>query len=405
MKASESSERYVGRVRESCNYAVRSAKSFADGEDNQTRQPGGSGETALRNTLHKDLTSFSDEIDENLFHVKPKAHGTANVWSLVLMIIAAALAIVSTLLTAKLAAVFALAAAVVSVLTLLSSFNLFGGASKSVEEYNVYARRKPEKEVQHRVILQANLDAPFKRSITRKTESVLKTFQFIGVILYLVYDILLLLQFTAALNLPDWFGYISYPLILFAIFPGILISTVKTGSSFPGVSDNLSGCYTAAGALRYLSQEKVRLQNTEFDVLLTGGKSCKNEGAKAFLKNYAEDLKNTDTTVICLDSLYSMDTLNTNARGRKLNRGLAQAVENADITLTDYAPKYNVTEAGLFRKAGLATIRISSLPDDEPEFYRSAEDDDAHLDVRATEAAIKIALETAFLKDDPESDF
>lgn len=405
MKASESSEHYVGKVRECCNYAVRSAKSFADSDNNKTRQPGGPGESALRDTLYQDLSSFSDDVDQDLYRVKQKSDVAGNTWTLVFMILAAVLAIVSTFVPAVVAAPVLIAAAVLSVLTLLSSFGMFRHASKSVEDYNVYARRKPEQKVKHRVILQANLDAPYKRTISHGTERSLKALTIVGAILYLALDIILLLGAAGSMDLPSWLGYLAYPFLLFVIVPIVLIRSVKPDASFPGVSDNLSGCYAAAGALRYLSEEKLRLQNTEFDVLLTSGKSSSLEGAKTFLKNYAEELKNVDTTVICLDSLYSLDTLNTTARGRALNRSLAQAVDNAEVTLSDYAAKYHVTESTLFRKAGLSTILITSLPDNPPEFYRSAEDDASRLDVRATEAAIKIALETAYLKDDPDSQF
>lgn len=407
MKASESSEHYVGKVRECCNYAVRSAKNFADSENNSTRQPGGPGEAVLRETLQKDLTAFSDEVDENLFHVKQKAYVVGNIWTLVFMVVAAFLGILSTFVAAKGAAACITAAAVFSVLTLLASFGVFGQTSKSIEDINVFAKRKPEKKVKHRIILQANLDAPYKRNISRKSEILLEVLKVVGAVLYLVFDILLLLDKTdaASLNLPDWFGYLAYPLILFVIVPILIIRSVKPNSSFPGVSDNLSGCYAAAGALRYLSEEKLRLQNTEFDVLLTSAKSSGAEGARAFLKNYENELKSVDTTIICLDSLYSLDSLNTTARGRKLNRGLATAVDNAGVTLTDHKPKYHITEANIFRKAKIPTILISSLPDEAPEFYRSADDDASRLDVRTTEAAIKIALETAFLKDDPDAKF
>ena len=80
-------------------------------------------------------------------------------------------------------------------------------------------------------------------------------------------------------------------------------------------------------------------------------------------------------------------------------------MENAGVMLADHTPKYHTTEADLFRKSGVPAVLLTSLPDEAPEFYRSEEDDTSRLDVRSTEAAIKIALEIAFLKDDPESDF
>ena len=58
MKASESSERYVGKVRECCNYAVRSAKNFSGSDANSSRQPGGSGASPLRRAVLQRLRRF-----------------------------------------------------------------------------------------------------------------------------------------------------------------------------------------------------------------------------------------------------------------------------------------------------------------------------------------------------------
>lgn len=39
MKAYETSERYEGKLRECCNYAARTAKNFATGENNSKDRP------------------------------------------------------------------------------------------------------------------------------------------------------------------------------------------------------------------------------------------------------------------------------------------------------------------------------------------------------------------------------
>ena len=64
MKASETFERYDGKVRECCNYAVRSSKSFMENADTNKRQPGGKAELLLREQLTSDLKEFCDEVDE-----------------------------------------------------------------------------------------------------------------------------------------------------------------------------------------------------------------------------------------------------------------------------------------------------------------------------------------------------
>ena len=405
MKASESSERYVGKVRECCNYAVRSAKNFSGSDANSSRQPGGSGEAALRENLKKDLASFTDEVEEVPVRVRQKAPTAVHRWTLYLMLITAVLAILGSFLHGAAGVILFSSATLFALLTLFASFGIFGKNAGNVSSADLYAVRKPLKATEHRIILQANLDAPFQTKRSTGAIALQKFFAVCGSVLYLVFSVLCMLAAAISLALPVWFHFLAFPLLLFLIAPLVLSRSVSTKSSFPGVSDNLSGCYAAAGAARYLSEEGVRLNNTEIDILLTTGKSNQQEGTRTFLKKYESSLKEVDTTVLCLDSLYDLDSLNTTATGRKLNRALAEAVENAGVMLADHTPKYHTTEADLFRKSGVPAVLLTSLPDEAPEFYRSEEDDTSRLDVRSTEAAIKIALEIAFLKDDPESDF
>lgn len=404
MKASESSERYVGKVRECCNYAVRSAKSFADSEVNASRQAGGEGEESLRASLQDDLTKFADEVDETPFLLKPGSSNAAAKWTAIFMLIAAVFGILAVLIPAA-GTVLADIGLICSVLTLLCFFGLLGGTAKSRKSADVLARRRPKGKTEHRIILQANLDAPFARRFSAGAVSAFRVLTILGIVLYLAFDVLASLNASGTLCMPAWFAYIAYPLVVFILFPFLQSRAVLTDQSWPGVSDNLSGCYTASGAMRYLSVEKLRLENTEVDVLLTSGKSSHMEGAKQFLRTYSDALKETDTAIICLDSLFSVDSLNTLARGRQLNRAIAAAAENADVMLTDHAPKYHVSEAETFRKGGVPTILLSSLTDGKPDFYRGPDDSTEHLDVRAVEAAMKLALELAYLKDDPESKF
>ena len=403
MKAYETSERYVGKVRECCNYAVRSAKNFVDNGDNGRRQPGGNGSAQLRSILQNDLTNFCDEVVEEPFSVDQKAYIVSNLITFIFMLLAAALGIVAYYLV-EFSGVIIIAALIFSVLSLLAFFGAFGGTSKNMENTNVYAKRHAASEATHRIILEANLDAPYKRKINRKTEVILKGVTFLGILLYLVFDVVELLTKLSILQFSgdQFVMYAAFVLVIFIFFPLVLSRTVAIGSSYPGVADNLSGCYTACGAMRYLSEMDLRLENTEVCVLLTDSKSNKSKGAKTFVKEFASDLSSIDTTVLCLDSIYSTDSfnINTSAKGRSLSKIIDSAAVSAEVMLTDHTPKYHKGEAKAFAKSGAAVATISSLPDAVPSFYRSSEDDEANLSVRAVEAAIKMCLEIAYAKDE-----
>lgn len=400
MKASETFERYDGKVRECCNYAVRSSKSFMENADTNKRQAGGKAELVLRDQLTKDLKEFCDEVDEVSFYAKQKAYITSNLLTFIFLVATAVFAILFSLVNPY----FILAALVTALLSLLAALGVFGGTSKSVEDINVFARRKASGEPAARIIFEANLDAPFKRNISRGTAALLKILTLLGVALYIAFCVVMLLVDNGTLNFgfQDELEYLAYGLPIFVIFPLILSRTVSTGSSFPGVADNLLGAYAACGAMRYMSEQDLRLESTELCVLLTSSKEAKNAGAKAFVRDFKADLDALDTTILCFDSIYDPDSLNVISKGRKVSKLVDAAAANAGVLLTDHNPKYHKGDLKVYDKAGLAAAQISSLPDEVPPFYRNENDDVDLLNpnaVHAVEGAIKVALEAAYALD------
>ncbi len=400
MKASETFERYDGKVRECCNYAVRSSKSFMENADTNKRQAGGKAELVLRDQLTKDLKEFCDEVDEVSFYAKQKAYITSNLLTFIFLVATAVFAILFSLVNPY----FILAALVTALLSLLAALGVFGGTSKSVEDLNVFARRKASGEPAARIIFEANLDAPFKRNISRGTAALLKFLTLLGVALYIAFCVVMLLVDNGTLNFgfQDELEYLAYGLPIFVIFPLILSRTVSTGFSFPGVADNLLGAYAACGAMRYMSEQDLRLESTELCVLLTSSKEAKNAGAKAFVRDFKADLDALDTTILCFDSIYDPDSLNVISKGRKVSKLVDEAAANAGVLLTDHNPKYHKGDLKVYDKAGLAAAQISSLPDEVPPFYRNENDDVDLLNpnaVHAVEGAIKVALEAAYALD------
>ena len=400
MKASETFERYDGKVRECCNYAVRSSKSFMENADTNKRQADGKAELVLRDQLTKDLKEFCDEVDEVSFYAKQKAYITSNLLTFIFLVATAVFAILFSLVNPY----FILAALVTALLSLLAALGVFGGTSKSVEDINVFARRKASGEPGARIIFEANLDAPFKRNISRGTAALLKILTLLGVALYIAFCVVMLLVDNGTLNFgfQDELEYLAYGLPIFVIFPLILSRTVSTGSSFPGVADNLLGAYAACGAMRYMSEQDLRLESTELCVLLTSSKEAKNAGAKAFVRDFKADLDALDTTILCFDSIYDPDSLNVVSKGRKVSKLVDEAAANAGVLLTAHNPKYHKGDLKVYDKAGLAAAQISSLPDEVPPFYRNENDDVDLLNpnaVHAVEGAIKVALEAAYALD------
>lgn len=399
MKASESSERYAGKVRECCNYAARSAKNFAISENNKSRQACGKDEKFLAETLKKDLTTFCDGVSEDTFSVNQKAYILSNLLIFIFMIISAAAAICSFFIDDMLL----IAASVFSVLSLLGFFGVFGGTSKNVEGINIFATRAPQKETKHRIVLEANLDAPFKRTLSPKASAILKTINFFSIVLYIAFDIveLLITYNKISFDGSNIFVYLSFPLAIFAFIPLFLARSVNATASFPGVTDNLIGCYTACGTLRYMSEMDLRLENTELCVLLTGAKNAGLKGAKEYCRIHKDSDKAVDTTVISIDTVFNPETLTVVSTSGKATDLIAKASENSGVNILSTIPK-KIKKYGsgtVFKKNHIPCATLTTLGENPPEYIGTAKDTEENINVKAIEAVMKLSLEAAYAKD------
>ncbi len=401
MKASETSERYEGKLRECCNYAARTAKNFA-ADSNSKRQACGPDEKLLADTLKGDLSSFCDTVTEDKFTADQTAYILSNLLIFIFMILSAAAGICACIFP-QYSVILLIAAAVLAFLSLLGFFGVFGGTSKNVEGQNIFAVRKPEGETKKRVILEANLDAPFKRKISPKTVVILKTVTFIGIILYLVFDVVefLVLKDQIDFFASKFFTYISFPLALFAFIPLVLSRSVIAGASFPGVVDNLVGCYTAAGALRYMSEMNLRLKETELCVLLTGAKNANRSGARTYCKYHSEEDAAFETTVISIDSIFNADTITVLSSGKRATDAIAAASTNSGVEILSTSPKYIRKNGSMkaFKKSKYACATITSLGDSLPAYFGTDKDTAENINVKAIENTMKLALEAAYAID------
>lgn len=396
MKAFETSERYAGKVRECCNYAARSAKTFIS-DDKPKRQPCGEDEKRLSDTLKEDLAKFCDTVSEDSFPAKQKTYIVSNLLTFICLLLAGACAILGYFFSE----LIIIGTIIFALLALLATCGAFGGTEKRVTGTNVLAIRNCKSEVKNRVIIEANLDAPFKRKTTPKTARLLRAANIIFIILDIAFAVFALLvtyqgiKFFAA----DEILYIGFALPLFSI-PAIVLSrsVIPTASTY-GVADNLIGCYTACGTLRYLSEMDLRLEHTEIGVLLTSAKNAKHAGAKMYCKMHGENDKSLGTTIISLDTIYNPSTLSLLYGNKKTTELLETAAKTAETSLIESNPKYLKGSSKIFKKAGINSITVTSLANEIPDFYGTAADNADNINVKAIEDTMKLLLETAYLMD------
>lgn len=398
MKASESNSRYTGKVRECTNYSVRGIKNLLKDEEVHSRHACSQGELDVQKHLQSELQNFCDEVYAESFTAKINTNKISNLFTFIFILLSAFAIILSNFISEAIL----FASVGFSILAFASMLGLFNKFAKSKKSLNVIAKRNSLGVATHKVVFCANTDAPFKRRVYKTTEKAFTTLTFIGIFLHLGYDTFLL--GSAYYNLFDLnhmpvMTVISYFLIGFSLFPLICIFAVNTGSAIPGVADNLSGSFACVGAMRYLSEFDLRLDNTDVFVVLTGAKNANFAGAKAYVDAHANEDKQCDTLFVCVDTIKGIETLSIKSGTSKGTKLVLEATENAKHSPVKSEAKYLKGDASVFSKAGIHCATITTLGATAPEFYGTKHDNLDNLDTKSTEAAINILLESAYLVD------
>lgn len=398
MKASESNAHYTGKVRECTNYSVRGIKNLFKNEDLKPRYACSQGEDELQKQLQGELQNFCDTVYSESFSANINSNKVSNIFVFVFMLLSA-VAIVGANFVSE-ALLFASVG--FSVLAFASFCGLFGNLAKSQKGTNIIATRNALGVATNKVVFCANTDAPFERRFLKGTQNIAHLITIVGIILQLVYDSFLLGSVYYKLFDLDsiqMMTVISYVLIVFVPFPLICAFAVKTNAGTPSVANNLSGSFACLGAMRYLSEFDLKLNNTDVCIVLTGAKNADLAGAKAYAKVHGADDKKLDTLFVCVDTLKGIDTLSIKGGTIKGKSLVKQAGENANIALPDCSANYLKGDAVALAKAGINCATITTLSSTTPDFYCTNLDNIDNLDTKSTEAAINILLESAYLID------
>lgn len=399
MKASESSPQYTGKVRECTNYAVRGIKNLYKDPDLKSRQACSEGEAEIAQLFQKELETFCDTVVTEPFSADLSSNKVNNIFVFLFMLLSSAAIIGSNFI----GDVILFASAGLSLLALASFMGLFSKFAKNRQSLNIIATRNALGVATHKVVFCANMDSPFKRTFSVLTEKVAKLLTLVGIILHLAFDAVRLCETYYNLfenPLSKIMPIISYVMVIFVFFPLIAAVSINTKNGTLGVANNLSGCFACLGAMRYLNEFGLKLDNTDISVVLTGAKNASNAGAKAYAKLHAQDDKKLSTLFVCVNTLSDVNFMSIQGGSLKGTKLIKLAADNANISLVENKAKYLKSDSAVFAKEGLASATVTTLGDTAPEFYYTNLDNVENIDVKSTESAINILLESAYLVDE-----
>lgn len=398
MKANEATARYTGKVRECTNYAVRSIKNLYKDEDEiKDRFPYSESEKNLQKKLKTDLEIFSDCVEVQDYKAKVGTHKIPKILNFVFSLISSVSLILAILVSSTIFYVCAISA----LFSLLSICGAFDFLCKKVTTSNIIATRKSSSDSTHKVVFIANTDAPYRNRMSFGFEKFLFIMSFLGSILQLGYSgfeiAVIYNKNLISQSFMGTFDIVGYVLSAFIIFPIFLLFSINYSKVTMGIANNLSGCYACCGAMRYLSELDLKFDNTDVSVVLTSGKNECYAGAKAYLDSNLENDKKQHTHYIFVDTLRDFENFGVVSQSKEELKFMAACAADCGVDLNENSAHFITSDSSVFNSAHVPCVTLTTLDKKEPDFYNTVLDNLDSLDVKSTEATIKILLESVYL--------
>lgn len=272
------------------------------------------------------------------------------------------------------------------------------------ESGNVISIRKPEGEVKRRMILSGHTDSAPEWVYTYKLGSH-------GVVIVAAYAILGLLYSTVSSilsrTMKDKDTVRKLTLGQLAFLPAYaLLYRFSDGKNYvPGGSDDLSGVMVGLSALKFLSDNDLRLKNTEVIILHTGGEECGLRGAKAFCKAHPELLNDgVETVYLGFDTvrdedytmIYKGDMSGVVRNGSKAVALMKKAAAEAGLDVPVGTIPLGSTDAAAMSQAGFEATCFVAMDPAPARYYHTRLDTADNIVPEMIEKGIDIAIRAIF---------
>ncbi|MDR0884637.1 MAG: M20/M25/M40 family metallo-hydrolase [Oscillospiraceae bacterium] len=277
--------------------------------------------------------------------------------------------------------------------------------------HNVLARYLPTGTVKKRIILVGHSDSQYEWTLNYKfggngMKAVLIP-AVVGLIVIVIASVLKTVT-NVWLDL-DWawlnvlYTVVRYGIfVFFPLFIAFLFFQSWT-KSVPGAADNLSGCLIAMSVVEELADAGIRFADTEVDVVLSGSEEAGLRGAKAFVEQHGEELRdpNIDTVVIALDTfrdlkdmaVYDRDRSGTVQHDKRVKELVKEAAAHCGLDLP-YASIYiGASDAAAFTKGKIPATGFAAMNPTPPRYYHTRLDNWDILEPDAIKKGLEVTLE------------
>jgi putative aminopeptidase FrvX len=235
---------------------------------------------------------------------------------------------------------------------------------------------------------------------------------FIGLIVSLVFSIIAIVM-TAKdpeyiTTNPLMFDIFSYILFGFNVIFLVAALFYDKKRIVEGANDNLTGCFTSIGILKFLEDNGIQLENTEVVALCSGSEEIGLRGTRDFCKKHGGEFKDVETVFVAVDTLRDFDFMSI------YNKDMTGLVKNdADVCklikegakIAGYDVPYKTvslgaTDAAAATQSGMKAAAFAAMDPAPARYYHTRLDTHENLDLKTIEASLDICLETLFLYDE-----
>jgi aminopeptidase YwaD len=283
--------------------------------------------------------------------------------------------------------------------------------------YNIYGSIEPSGEVKRQIVVSAHHDAAYVFHLLHKVP---KYYALLinGGMLFLALGFLVSLVATVLsvfnVLLPQW---IAVVLMAGGIFV-LPLAFFTTGQVVPGAGDNMIAVAVAAEIAGLFGNVKKAggnaLKHTRLIIASFDAEEAGLRGARAFVRKHREELLNTKTYVLNVDTLYKLKALSflDNDLNSTVKLSHQLALDCVDIakgmgypaTITAMSFGGGSTDAAAFGETGIEATNLCAMSFDVKDYdqgwvYHTPNDVSKHIEPEVVEAALRIIREYILNKD------
>lgn len=385
-------------------------------ETYKRRAPGSQSERDAQGYFKNLLSQFSDEVISEDFTLHPHAFMGFIPVAAILLLIAIALFRFGTSVVSS---VLSVVLPFLSILMFAFEFMMY----KSFVDFlfpkrvstNVYAVRKASGETKRRIIFGGHTDAAPEWTYSMhgqiKTIAPVMAGGIISMFVIFVINVFALYKTISTGSSVEFVGMWKTLFIVELCFIPFIIAImffINWKIIVDGANDNLSANYIALCVLKEMKEQDIRFENTDVCCLLSGSEEAGLRGARAFAKKHRDELLETETVFIAMDTMREVEQLMVYTTGctgtvkdnKAVGELIREAGKNVGIEMPTAGLYPGAIDAEAFSREGIKAAGFCGVSHDPQTYYHTRKDSWDNINPDCIELSLKICLEAASLYDE-----